>query len=132
MELTQGRSEGRKHEAGADALLVKPRSIFLRTVVAIWSYCPLVFPLENHSQPLLRVTCIFSGFLPMPRLNNPHAVSFKQCSRLVCCEDDCMLRAAFWRPRQENLEFKAGLGHILIPCLSQEEKLLRYVSTFVP
>lgn len=68
----------------------------------------------------------------MPRLNNPHAVSFKQCSRLVWCEDDCILRAAFWRLRQENLEFKTGLGHILIPYLSQEEKLLRYVSTFVP
>lgn len=43
-----------------------------------------------------------------------------------------MLRAALWRPREENLEFEAGLGHILIACLSQEEKLLRYVSTSVP
>lgn len=43
-----------------------------------------------------------------------------------------MLRAAFWRPRQENLEFKAGLGHKLIPCLSQEEKLLRLCQNFCP
>lgn len=35
-----------------------------------------------------------------------------------------MLRAALWRPREENLECEAGLGHILIACLSQEEKLL--------
>jgi hypothetical protein len=41
------------------------------------------------------------------------------------------VRAALWRLRQENLKFRASLGHILIPCLSKGEKLLRYVSTFV-
>lgn len=29
-----------------------------------------------------------------------------------------MLGAALWRPREENLECEAGLGHILIACLT--------------
>lgn len=64
-------------------------------------------------------------------LTMPMQCSSRQCSRLAGCEDECMLRAALWRPREENLKCEAGLGHILIACLSQEEKLLRCVSTSV-
>lgn len=34
------------------------------------------------------------------------------------------VRAALWRLRQENLKFKARLGHILIPYLSKENKAI--------